>query len=116
MRSGVQQYLFQSVDSNSQIAIKKAVVEIPTVKCDDISGLKKVKQELQETVQYTTKHPDKYGMQPSKGVFFYGPPGTSKTLLTNAIEKETQANFIYIKVYLFTSIHSEQLIESFSSL
>jgi len=75
-------------------------VEIPTVKWDDIGGLEKVKQELQETVQYPVEHPDKflkYGMSPSKGVLFYGPPGTGKTLLAKAIANETQANFISIK-------------------
>ncbi|KAG8972873.1 AAA ATPase cdc48, partial [Tulasnella sp. 427] len=76
------------------------VVEVPTVKWDDIGGLAKVKQELQETVQYPVEHPEKfvkYGMSPSKGVLFYGPPGTGKTLLAKAIANECQANFISIK-------------------
>jgi transitional endoplasmic reticulum ATPase len=82
-------------------ALRETVVEIPQVSWDDIGGLEKVKQELQETVQYPVEHPDKflkYGMQPSKGVLFYGPPGTGKTMLAKAIASETQANFISIKV------------------
>ena len=68
---------------------------------EDIGGLDKVKQELQETVQYPVEHPDKfikYGMSPSKGVLFYGPPGTGKTLLVKAVADETQANFVSIRV------------------
>jgi transitional endoplasmic reticulum ATPase len=86
-------------------ALRETVVEIPQVSWDDIGGLEKVKQELQETVQYPVEHPDKflkYGMQPSKGVLFYGPPGTGKTMLAKAIASETQANFISIKVGIFS--------------
>jgi len=62
--------------------------------------LDNVKRELQELVQYPVEHPEKYlkfGMQPSRGVLFYGPPGCGKTLLAKAIAHECQANFISIK-------------------
>ena len=45
---------------------------------DDVGGLENVKRELQEVVQYPVEHPEKFekfGMSPSKGVLFYGPPG-----------------------------------------
>jgi transitional endoplasmic reticulum ATPase len=51
---------------------------VPNITWDDIGGLETVKRELQETVQYPVEHPEKfekYGMAPSKGVLFYGPPG-----------------------------------------
>ncbi|KRZ15532.1 Transitional endoplasmic reticulum ATPase [Trichinella zimbabwensis] len=81
-------------------ALRETVVETPTITWNDIGGLESVKKELQELVQYPVEHPEKYlkfGMQPSRGVLFYGPPGCGKTLLAKAIAHECQANFISIK-------------------
>ncbi|XP_078285772.1 transitional endoplasmic reticulum ATPase-like isoform X2 [Rhinoraja longicauda] len=81
-------------------ALRETVVEVPTVTWEDIGGLEEVKRELQELVQYPVEHPDKFlkfGMTPSRGVLFYGPPGCGKTLLAKAIASECQANFISIK-------------------
>merc|ERR1712121_587763 len=78
----------------------ETVVEVPNVTWDDVGGLEKVKNELQELVQYPVEHPEKFlkfGMMPSRGVLFYGPPGCGKTLLPKAIANECQANFISIK-------------------
>merc|ERR1719228_2362465 len=81
-------------------AIRETVVEVPNVTWNDVGGLENVKKELQELVQYPVEHPEKFlkfGMQPSRGVLFYGPPGCGKTLLAKAIANECQANFISIK-------------------
>jgi transitional endoplasmic reticulum ATPase len=81
-------------------ALRETVVEIPNTTWEDVGGLEDVKRELKETVQYPVEHPEmfkKFGMQPSKGVLFYGPPGCGKTLLAKAIANECQANFISIK-------------------
>ncbi|XP_047084260.1 cell division control protein 48 homolog D-like [Lolium rigidum] len=81
-------------------ALRETVVEVPNVSWSDVGGLDGVKRELQETVQYPVEHPEKFekfGMSPSKGVLFYGPPGCGKTLLAKAIANECQANFISIK-------------------
>jgi len=81
-------------------ALRETVVEVPNVSWDDIGGLEHVKRELQELVQYPVEHPEKFlkfGMTPSRGVLFYGPPGCGKTLLAKAIANECQANFISIK-------------------
>jgi len=81
-------------------ALRECVVEVPNVTWTDIGGLENVKRELQELVQYPVEHPEKFlkfGMTPSRGVLFYGPPGCGKTLLAKAIANECQANFISIK-------------------
>ena len=81
-------------------SLRENQVEIPDVHWEDVGGLEDVKRELHETVQYPVEHADKYvkfGMSPSKGVLFYGPPGCGKTLLAKAIANECGANFISIK-------------------
>jgi len=75
-------------------------VEVPNISWDDIGGLEDVKRDLKELVQYPVEHPEKFekfGMSPSKGVLFYGPPGCGKTLMAKAVANECQANFISVK-------------------
>ncbi|KAK3228220.1 hypothetical protein Dsin_008082 [Dipteronia sinensis] len=89
-----------ALGSSNPSALRETVVEVPNVSWTDIGGLENVKRELQETVQYPVEHPEKFekfGMSPSKGVLFYGPPGCGKTLLAKAIANECQANFISVK-------------------
>ncbi|KAF2283315.1 hypothetical protein GH714_002200 [Hevea brasiliensis] len=89
-----------ALGTSNPSALRETVVEVPNVSWDDIGGLENVKRELQETVQYPVEHPEKFekfGMSPSKGVLFYGPPGCGKTLLAKAIANECQANFISVK-------------------
>jgi transitional endoplasmic reticulum ATPase len=81
-------------------SLRETVVEIPNVTWDDIGGLEDVKKNLQEMILYPIEHPEKFhkfGMSPSKGVLFYGPPGCGKTLLAKAVANECSSNFISIK-------------------
>merc|ERR1712203_1139517 len=78
-------------------SLRETVVEVPNVKWDDIGGLENVKRSLQEMILYPIDHPEKFekfGMQPSRGVLFYGPPGCGKTLLAKAVASECSANFV----------------------
>ncbi|XP_054162471.1 transitional endoplasmic reticulum ATPase [Oppia nitens] len=89
-----------ALGKSSPSALRETVVEVPNVTWEDIGGLLNVKKELQEMIQYPVEYPDKFlkfGMTPSRGVLFYGPPGCGKTLLAKAIANECQANFISIK-------------------
>jgi transitional endoplasmic reticulum ATPase len=75
-------------------------VEIPDTKWADIGGLEETKRELQEMVRYPIEHRhlfERFGMQASRGVLFYGPPGCGKTLMAKAIANECGANFISVK-------------------
>ena len=81
-------------------SLRETVVEIPTTTWEDIGGLEDVKANLREMILYPIEHPDKFmkfGMQPSKGVLFYGPPGCGKTLMAKAVANECSSNFISIK-------------------
>ena len=83
-----QQHFRQALGVSNPSALRETAVEVPNVTWDDIGGLEGVKRELQETVQYPVEFPDKFekfGMQPSKGVLFYGPPGCGKTSFCQAL-------------------------------
>jgi len=81
-------------------AMREVLVEVPDVKWEDIGGLKDVKLELQEAVEWPLKYPEVFehmDAKPPKGILLYGPPGTGKTLLAKAVANESEANFISIK-------------------
>ena len=81
-------------------AMREVFVEVPDVKWDDIGGLKDVKQELMEAVEWPLKYQGVFtyaDATPPKGILLYGPPGTGKTLLAKAAANESEANFISVK-------------------
>jgi len=81
-------------------ALREVLIEIPTVKWDDVGGLEEVKQQLKEMVEMPMENPEAFkrmGIRPAQGVLLYGPPGTGKTLLAKAVASESKANFISIK-------------------
>merc|ERR1719482_1219987 len=89
-----------ALGTSNPSALRETVVEVPNVTWDDIGGVEEVKKDLREMILYPIDHPDKFekfGMKPSKGVLFYGPPGCGKTLLAKAVANECAANFISIK-------------------
>ena len=95
-----QEHFKHALTQANPSSLRETVVEVPNITWDDIGGLVDVKRELRELVQYPVNYPEKFekfGMSPSKGVLFYGPPGCGKTLLAKAVANECQANFISIK-------------------
>jgi len=81
-------------------AMREVLVESPNVRWEDIGGLKDVKQELMEAVEWPLAYPKLFSHMaatPPKGIMLYGPPGTGKTLMAKAVATESQANFISVK-------------------
>lgn len=95
-----QEHFKFAMGSVNPASLRETHVEVPNIKWEDIGGLEEVKKQLQEMILFPIEHPEKFlkfGMQPSKGVLFYGPPGCGKTLLAKAVANECSANFISIK-------------------
>lgn len=81
-------------------SLRESQAQIPEVTWRDIGGLEDVKQDLQEMIGFPTRYPhkfEKFGLNPSRGCLFYGPPGCGKTLLAKAIANEAKVNFISVK-------------------
>ena len=81
-------------------AMREVYLETPDVKWSEIGGLEKVKQELQEAVEWPMKYPDLYhrtGYKMPKGILLYGASGTGKTMLAKAVATESDSNFISIR-------------------
>jgi transitional endoplasmic reticulum ATPase len=81
-------------------AMREVMVQVPTIRWDDIGGVDAARERLREGVELPLKHPDAFrriGIRPAKGFLLYGPPGTGKTLLAKACAREAEANFIATK-------------------
>ncbi|MBN1931731.1 MAG: ATP-dependent zinc metalloprotease FtsH [Desulfobacterales bacterium] len=82
-------------------------VKKPSITFNDVAGVKNVKHELQEIIDFL-KNPDKFskiGAKVPKGVLLVGPPGTGKTLLARATAGEAGVPFY--------SISASEFIEMF---
>src|SRR3546814_6988272 len=81
-------------------AMREIMIQMPTVRWDDIGGVDEARDRLREGVELPLKDPDAFrrlGIRPAKGFLLFGPPGTGKTLLAKAVARESEANFIAVK-------------------
>ena len=81
-------------------AIREVQVELPQVRWNQVGGCHQAKQALREAFEWPWQFPDRYAlmnMEPPKGVLITGPSGTGKTLLVQALARESGLNFISIK-------------------
>ena len=80
---------------------------ISNIKFDDVAGIKDVKIELMEIVDFL-KNPKKYlqlGIKMPKGVLMIGPPGVGKTLVAKAVAGEAGVPFFYQSGASFVQIY-----------
>lgn len=66
----------------------------------NVGGLNDVKNEVKESILMPLLRPDiseKFGVETSKGMMLYGPPGCGKTLLMKALATELDVEMINVK-------------------
>ena len=88
---------------------------------DDIAGLKEVKEELVEIVDFL-KNPNKYfklGAKIPRGILLVGSPGTGKTLLAKALANEANIPFFSISgsefIEMFVGVGSSRVRSLFAN-
>ena len=79
--------------------LRDSSFEIPTISLEEIYGLKKQKNIVNDNIISYIKNKKSYlalELKPIKGIIFYGPPGTGKTMLAKAIANSVEWNFLLI--------------------
>ncbi len=88
---------------------------------NEVAGLKEVKQELVEVVDFL-KNPKKFldiGAKIPRGVLLMGAPGSGKTLLARAVAGESGVPFFYISasefVEMFVGVGASRIRDAFTT-
>lgn len=91
--------LLYALEHTRPSALREAVVTTPSVGWDDIGGLRTTVRTLREAIEEPLLHSDAFreiGLRPSTGVALHGPPGVGKSMLAEAVAKESGANLLVV--------------------
>ena len=89
--------------------------EIPDVTFDDIGGLDAQIETIRQAIELPLRHPElyrQYGLRPTKGILLYGPPGSGKTLIAQALARSLR-EFSSSGEGYFLSIKGPELLTKF---
>lgn len=93
----------------------------PKTTFSDVAGLKGVKRDLQEVVEFL-QEPERFqklGARVPKGVLLMGPPGTGKTLLAKAVAGEANVPFFSISgsefIQMFVGVGASRVRDLFKT-
>jgi transitional endoplasmic reticulum ATPase len=78
-------------------AMRESLIAHPAVTWSDIGGLTHIKKRLRDLVEKPLRHPEVFaraGLSSTLGVLLHGLPGTGKTLLAQAVARESGVNFL----------------------
>lgn len=113
---GSQMQAFTFGQSKAKMADNKERVTF-----NDVAGLKEVKEELKEVVEFL-RTPKKFldiGARIPKGVLLMGSPGTGKTLLARAVAGEAGVPFFYMSgsefVEMFVGVGASRVRDLFTN-
>lgn len=113
---GSQMQAFSFGQSKAKLADNKERVTF-----SDVAGLKEVKEELKEVVEFL-RTPKKFldiGARIPKGVLLMGSPGTGKTLLARAVAGEAGVPFFYMSgsefVEMFVGVGASRVRDLFTT-
>jgi cell division protease FtsH len=105
--------------NRSNVRLSSAAKDRVTFK--DVAGLKEVKQELEEVVDFL-KHPKKFsdvGAKIPRGVLLMGAPGSGKTLLARAVAGESGVPFFHLSasefVEMFVGVGAARTRDAFAT-
>ncbi len=98
----------------SELVKRSGVLEVrdPQFNFKDIGGYHSIKDFVSKYIIQVLKRPDRarrFGLGLPKGLLFFGPPGTGKSLFSNALSSEVQLPFINL---VTENIYSKWLGES----
>jgi len=115
LKPEVQDNKENTVQKNTHIEAQSSNVSF-----SDVAGIKNVKAELEEIVDFLNK-PERYlkhGVKLPKGVLLVGPPGVGKTLIARAVAGEASVPFFYQSgasfVHIYVGMGAKKVRELFT--